>query len=151
MVLQVGFIDYIVHPLWETWADLVHPDCQDILDGLEDNRDWYQNMIPISPSESAGGSAAEQTQGQQLDSEPLVNSGHQDAYDRGSHTFQFEVTDEDGKGRTLRQWGWETDIWTASSHRRGDARLRTWHTGEADVTLTEAWPSHLSLIIQPVR
>lgn len=22
---QVGFIDYIVHPLWETWADLVHP------------------------------------------------------------------------------------------------------------------------------
>ena len=33
------------------------------------------------------------------------------------------------QGRTLRQWGWETDIWTASSHRRGDARLRTWHTG----------------------
>lgn len=24
---QVGFIDYIVHPLWETWADLVHPVC----------------------------------------------------------------------------------------------------------------------------
>ena len=52
VVFQVGFIDYIAHPLWETWADLVHPDCQDILDTLEDNRDWYQNMIPISPSES---------------------------------------------------------------------------------------------------
>ncbi|KAI1886533.1 hypothetical protein AGOR_G00196740 [Albula goreensis] len=24
---QVGFIDYIVHPLWETWGDLVHPRC----------------------------------------------------------------------------------------------------------------------------
>lgn len=49
-VLQVGFIDYIVHPLWETWADLVHPDAQDILDTLEENRNWYQRMIPRSPS-----------------------------------------------------------------------------------------------------
>ncbi|XP_038858153.1 cAMP-specific 3',5'-cyclic phosphodiesterase 4D-like [Salvelinus namaycush] len=47
---QVGFIDYIVHPLWETWADLVHPDAQDILDTLEDNREWYQSMIQRSPS-----------------------------------------------------------------------------------------------------
>ncbi|XP_053558923.1 cAMP-specific 3',5'-cyclic phosphodiesterase 4C isoform X4 [Bombina bombina] len=47
---QVGFIDYIVHPLWETWADLVHPDAQEILDTLEDNREWYQSMIPQSPS-----------------------------------------------------------------------------------------------------
>ncbi|EMP39521.1 cAMP-specific 3',5'-cyclic phosphodiesterase 4D [Chelonia mydas] len=47
---QVGFIDYIVHPLWETWADLVHPDAQEILDTLEDNRDWYHSMIPQSPS-----------------------------------------------------------------------------------------------------
>ncbi|XP_037557052.1 cAMP-specific 3',5'-cyclic phosphodiesterase 4C isoform X4 [Dermacentor silvarum] len=49
---QVGFIDYIAHPLWETWADLVHPDAQEILDRLEENRDWYQNMIPISPTSS---------------------------------------------------------------------------------------------------
>ncbi|XP_077981723.1 3',5'-cyclic-AMP phosphodiesterase 4D-like isoform X2 [Glandiceps talaboti] len=49
---QVGFIDFIVHPLWETWADLVYPDAQEILDTLEDNRDWYQSMIPISPSPS---------------------------------------------------------------------------------------------------
>uniref|UniRef100_UPI00398F7BB4 3',5'-cyclic-AMP phosphodiesterase 4B-like isoform X2 n=1 Tax=Pristiophorus japonicus TaxID=55135 RepID=UPI00398F7BB4 len=47
---QVGFIDYIVHPLWETWGDLVHPDAQDILDTLEDNRYWYQSMVPQSPS-----------------------------------------------------------------------------------------------------
>ncbi|NXX12023.1 PDE4D phosphodiesterase, partial [Podargus strigoides] len=48
--LQVGFIDFIAHPLWETWADLVQPDAQDILDTLEDNREWYQSMIPRSPS-----------------------------------------------------------------------------------------------------
>ncbi|XP_045146262.1 cAMP-specific 3',5'-cyclic phosphodiesterase 4A isoform X4 [Echinops telfairi] len=47
---QVGFIDYIVHPLWETWADLVHPDAQGILDTLEDNRDWYYSAIRQSPS-----------------------------------------------------------------------------------------------------
>lgn len=50
LFFQVGFIDYIVHPLWETWADLVQPDAQDILDTLEDNRNWYQSMIPQSPS-----------------------------------------------------------------------------------------------------
>ncbi|XP_060665016.1 cAMP-specific 3',5'-cyclic phosphodiesterase isoform X6 [Drosophila nasuta] len=49
---QVGFIDYIVHPLWETWADLVHPDAQDILDTLEENRDYYQSTIPPSPPPS---------------------------------------------------------------------------------------------------
>ena len=50
--LQVGFIDYIVHPLWETWADLVHPDALDILNTLEDNRDWYHSQIPLSRSNS---------------------------------------------------------------------------------------------------
>lgn len=49
---QVGFIDYIAHPLWETWADLVHPDAQDLLDTLEDNREWYQSKIPHSPVDS---------------------------------------------------------------------------------------------------
>lgn len=46
----MGFIDYIAHPLWETWADLVHPDAQDLLDTLEDNREWYQSKIPRSPA-----------------------------------------------------------------------------------------------------
>jgi cAMP-specific phosphodiesterase 4 len=50
--LQVGFIDYIVHPLWETWADLVQPDAQHILANLEGNRDWYHDQIPFSPSQS---------------------------------------------------------------------------------------------------
>lgn len=48
---QVYFIDYIVHPLWETWADLVHPDAQRILENLEDNREWFASQLPPdSPS-----------------------------------------------------------------------------------------------------
>ncbi|CAH8541228.1 unnamed protein product [Schistosoma turkestanicum] len=42
---QVSFIDYIVHPLWETWSDLVYPDAQTILETLEDNREWYYSQI----------------------------------------------------------------------------------------------------------
>ncbi|TGZ67729.1 hypothetical protein CRM22_004620, partial [Opisthorchis felineus] len=42
---QVSFIDYIVHPLWETWSDLVHPDALQILDTLDENREWYLNQI----------------------------------------------------------------------------------------------------------
>uniref|UniRef100_A0A3B3DC25 Phosphodiesterase n=1 Tax=Oryzias melastigma TaxID=30732 RepID=A0A3B3DC25_ORYME len=70
---QVGFIDYIVHPLWETWADLVHPDAQDILDTLEDNRNWYQSMIPQSPSppfytSDGEGSQHEDSEGRSVES-----------------------------------------------------------------------------------
>ncbi|XP_020787969.1 cAMP-specific 3',5'-cyclic phosphodiesterase 4D [Boleophthalmus pectinirostris] len=80
---QVGFIDYIVHPLWETWADLVHPDAQDILDTLEDNREWYQSTIPQSPSP-----ALDQTDD---------GSGRPPGGDK----FQFELTlEEDGESDT---------------------------------------------------
>jgi len=41
--LQIGFIDFIVQPLWETWSELVYPDCQDILDALERNRAWFEH------------------------------------------------------------------------------------------------------------
>ncbi|CAB3411305.1 unnamed protein product [Caenorhabditis bovis] len=51
---QVGFIDYIVHPLYETWADLVYPDAQNILDQLEENREWYQSRIPEEPETARG-------------------------------------------------------------------------------------------------
>uniref|UniRef100_A0A672T2I5 Phosphodiesterase n=1 Tax=Sinocyclocheilus grahami TaxID=75366 RepID=A0A672T2I5_SINGR len=70
---QVGFIDYIVHPLWETWADLVHPDAQDILDTLEENRNWYHSMIPQSPSP------------------PFFETGTD-----GGDKFQFELEVEEG-------------------------------------------------------
>uniref|UniRef100_A0A8C7IAH9 Phosphodiesterase n=1 Tax=Oncorhynchus kisutch TaxID=8019 RepID=A0A8C7IAH9_ONCKI len=82
---QVGFIDYIVHPLWETWADLVHPDAQDILDTLEDNRNWYQSMIPQSPSPPWATEQGDQEGGE----------GGQ-----GGDKFQFELTleEEDSEG-----------------------------------------------------
>jgi hypothetical protein len=38
-----------VHPLFETWAELVYPDAQEILDQLEDNRQWYLSRIPDEP------------------------------------------------------------------------------------------------------
>ncbi|XP_036382324.1 cAMP-specific 3',5'-cyclic phosphodiesterase 4D isoform X2 [Megalops cyprinoides] len=83
---QVGFIDYIVHPLWETWADLVHPDAQDILDTLEENRDWYQSTIPQSPSPA-------------LDAADGSRPG-------GADKFQFELTlEEDGESDTEKDSG----------------------------------------------
>ncbi|XP_033926556.1 3',5'-cyclic-AMP phosphodiesterase 4C isoform X2 [Melopsittacus undulatus] len=72
---QVGFIDFIAHPLWETWADLVHPDAQELLDTLEDNREWYHSMIPRSPS-------------------PPPPAGH-GASPAGTDRFQFELTLEE--------------------------------------------------------
>lgn len=111
----MGFIDYIVHPLWETWADLVHPDCQDILDTLEDNRDWFQNMIPVSPSDNnnssgsasddcAGGSGANRkTSGGALDSnnrtassQPTIVDGHANC----SLKPATSLTEADGSGDT---------------------------------------------------
>ncbi|XP_016091313.1 cAMP-specific 3',5'-cyclic phosphodiesterase 4C-like isoform X2 [Sinocyclocheilus grahami] len=77
---QVGFIDYIVHPLWETWADLVHPDAQDILDTLEDNREWYQSMIPRSPSPTP----------EEQDSRATLGVA-----DSAGEKFQFELTLEE--------------------------------------------------------
>jgi cAMP-specific phosphodiesterase 4 len=95
--LQVGFIDYIVHPLWETWGDLVHPDCQDILDGLENNRDWYQNMIPVSPVDTDNS----------IDENSLQETGDPPDTDIVKGTtqeparFQFELTlDEDDEGQS---------------------------------------------------
>ena len=38
--------------MWETWADLVYPDAQEILDTLEENREWYQSQIQLSRSSS---------------------------------------------------------------------------------------------------
>uniref|UniRef100_A0A8C7G2C6 Phosphodiesterase n=1 Tax=Oncorhynchus kisutch TaxID=8019 RepID=A0A8C7G2C6_ONCKI len=84
---QVGFIDYIVHPLWETWADLVHPDAQDILDTLEDNREWYQSTIPQSPS-------------------PTLDEPEDISRPLGGDKFQFELTlEEDGESDTEKDSG----------------------------------------------
>ncbi|XP_069674513.1 3',5'-cyclic-AMP phosphodiesterase, isoforms N/G isoform X2 [Periplaneta americana] len=102
---QVGFIDYIVHPLWETWADLVHPDAQDILDTLEENRDWYQGMIPPSPpptelreqieTEEDGG---DDTTTDESGSERGRSGGGGGGGGGGQDRIRFQVTLEEGEG-----------------------------------------------------
>ncbi|XP_070831064.1 3',5'-cyclic-AMP phosphodiesterase 4C isoform X3 [Chaetodon trifascialis] len=91
---QVGFIDYIVHPLWETWADLVHPDAQEILDTLEDNREWYQSMIPHSPSPNPESLEEGALAGE---ASAVGGSGGSTSADK----FQFELTlEEEGESDT---------------------------------------------------
>ena len=103
-IFQVGFIDYIAHPLWETWADLVHPDCQDILDLLECNRDYYQSKIPISPS-ATGEDTEKQGEQNGSDATPAKDSSDNDMTITTADTpsndpnrFQFDLTlDDDGQ------------------------------------------------------
>ncbi|XP_067330035.1 3',5'-cyclic-AMP phosphodiesterase 4C isoform X2 [Channa argus] len=90
---QVGFIDYIVHPLWETWADLVHPDAQEILDTLEDNREWYQSMIPHSPSPNP-----ESQEEGALTSDASGHGGGGGS--TSTDKFQFELTLEEEEGES---------------------------------------------------
>ncbi|KAK7793323.1 hypothetical protein R5R35_003059 [Gryllus longicercus] len=98
---QVGFIDYIVHPLWETWADLVHPDAQDILDTLEENRDWYQSMIPPSPPpteelQEHGHEEEEEEDGGDSGGIEVTETTASSA--AGQERIRFQVTLEEGEG-----------------------------------------------------
>ncbi|XP_012288313.1 cAMP-specific 3',5'-cyclic phosphodiesterase isoform X3 [Orussus abietinus] len=106
---QVGFIDYIVHPLWETWADLVHPDAQEILDTLEENRSWYKSMIPPSPP-----------------------AEDQQANDQQSDRIHFQVTLEEGD-----ESGDVGDIGDAGDPGEGDGTPGV-EGGEADEGAGEA-------------
>ncbi|CAH8604691.1 unnamed protein product [Heterobilharzia americana] len=40
---QIGFIDFIVYPLWETMAELLYPGAQVLMENITRNRDWYAN------------------------------------------------------------------------------------------------------------
>ena len=71
----MGFIDFIVHPLWETWADLVYPDAQQILDTLEENREWYQSQIPLSGASSRDSLKDDEDKSTSSDSTSYMNKG----------------------------------------------------------------------------
>lgn len=45
-LMQVMFIDFVAHPLFETWADLVDPFAQEIMNELADNREYYAKRVP---------------------------------------------------------------------------------------------------------
>ncbi|XP_015235811.1 PREDICTED: cAMP-specific 3',5'-cyclic phosphodiesterase 4C isoform X5 [Cyprinodon variegatus] len=113
---QVGFIDYIVHPLWETWADLVHPDAQDILDTLEDNREWYQSMIPRSPSPTSPDEHHAEVG--PADGTPGGAGG---AIPSGGDKFQFELTLEEEEDEEEVESDLESPLEEESLTRRHDS------------------------------
>lgn len=80
---QVGFIEFIVHPLWETWADLVYPDASAILETLEQNRDWYQARLS-PPSSSSNSSLPAHHTG--------TSSSHQPNSSSSSTTMSNSIT-----------------------------------------------------------
>ena len=53
------FLDFIVLPLWETWAELVYPDGQEMLDNLSNTREFWESQVkcaspPLSENEPEG-------------------------------------------------------------------------------------------------
>ncbi|XP_037830596.1 cAMP-specific 3',5'-cyclic phosphodiesterase 4C isoform X2 [Kryptolebias marmoratus] len=91
---QVGFIDYIVHPLWETWADLVHPDAQEILDTLEENREWYLNTMPQSPSPPPDRHLQQDRFQFELTLEDLEHNNHNHLFLRSGRSGQKAICDD---------------------------------------------------------
>ena len=54
---------------------MVQPDAQEILDALEENREWYQGQIPVSPSPSSQElkeEEEEEGEAEELEAEGLV-------------------------------------------------------------------------------
>lgn len=51
---QMGFIDYVVYPLWEFWALLTQPHCQPIIDILDSNRAWVTDQANQAANSSPG-------------------------------------------------------------------------------------------------
>lgn len=43
---QVMFIDFVVYPLVEIWADLVNPDGQDMVNAITRNREYFAGKMP---------------------------------------------------------------------------------------------------------
>ncbi|XP_071583936.1 3',5'-cyclic-AMP phosphodiesterase 4C isoform X3 [Heliangelus exortis] len=99
---QVGFIDFIAHPLWEAWADLVHPDAQAILDTLEDNREWYQSMIPRSPSPPPEEPGVSPATADKFQFELTLEEEEEEEEEEGESDTELEETesplDEDNSG-----------------------------------------------------
>ena len=55
----------------------MQPDAQDILDTLEENRDWYQSQIPVSPSNSSNLLKEEQTERAEEEEEEVTEEAEE--------------------------------------------------------------------------
>jgi len=100
MVLQVSFIDFVVHPLWETWVDLVYPDCQHILDTLDDNRQWYQDQISANCSDNEDDARSPRTESPSSVDELLLrpSGGTADVdYVCLRSKYDMDIDDDDGR------------------------------------------------------
>ena len=100
----MSFIDYVVHPLWETWVDLVYPDCQHILDTLDDNRRWYQTsgggQLASSPaSDRSPGTVPASPTSSVEDLVPRLTDAPLDPYYVCLRPATAADDDEDGGGR----------------------------------------------------
>lgn len=68
----------------------MHPDAQEILDTLEENRDFYQNMIPVSPDSKL----ADDENDEDDDDEGIkINPSSELA--AAAEKIQFHITSED--------------------------------------------------------
>lgn len=56
---QVSFIDFIVYPLWETWAELVYPDAQHVLDNIATTKAYWCKLAENEEETPHGGGADE--------------------------------------------------------------------------------------------
>merc|ERR1719471_1540385 len=65
------------YKLWveRIMEELVQHDAQDILDALEENRDWYQSQIPVSPSPSTQELKEEEEEETQEQEQPSQDVG----------------------------------------------------------------------------
>ncbi|CAH8655334.1 unnamed protein product [Dicrocoelium dendriticum] len=46
---QIGFIDYVVYPLWETISELLQPEALFLLEAIQANRDWCTSTKVTKP------------------------------------------------------------------------------------------------------
>ena len=69
---KVTFLDLIILPLWETWAELVYPDAQEMLDNLGQTREyWVKQIDCASPPLSENEPDAEDRKSSNLSERPV--------------------------------------------------------------------------------
>jgi hypothetical protein len=45
---QLTFIEFIIYPLWEMWAELVYPDAQHVMDGIAGTKKYWSELKEVS-------------------------------------------------------------------------------------------------------
>ena len=98
--LQVTFIDFIVYPLWETWAELVYPAGQLMLDNIGKTREYWNAMIdpnspPPSDDQEQDSSGDTDSTDQTLSQERSVETKHRENDVKASKTMKGEIVNSE--------------------------------------------------------